>query len=121
MTFDFEEIHEIFEKSKEIHDFKEYLNEIQINNEILYTKPFDSQKALKQINKLTGKYRAELNIFAYMQNSGMYVSNNVTYQTNEHIINDLQYINNLIPLFALERKGITNYLNQQIQRGFLND
>ncbi len=121
MMFDFDEIYKKFNDEKELHDFKEYLNEIQINNEILYTKPFDSQKALRQINELTGKYHAELNIFAYMQNNGMSVSNNVTYQTNEHIINDLQYINDLIPLFALERKGITNYLNQQIQRGFLND
>ncbi len=120
MIFNFEEINETFDKLKEIHDFKEYFDEIQKNNEILYTKPFDSQKALKQINDLTGKYRAELNIYAHIQNNGMCVSNQVTYQTNEHIINNLQYINNLIPLFALERKAVTSYLKNQIQRGTLN-
>lgn len=117
MIFNFKEVYETFEKSKEIHDFKEYLNEIRENNEILYTKPFDSKKALKQIDKLTEKYRIELNIFASLQNNGMCVSNQVTYQTNEHIINNLQYINNLIPLFALERKAITSYLKNQTQRG----
>ncbi len=121
MRFDLDEIYKIFNKEKELHDFKEYLDEIKINNEILYTRPFDSQKALKQINELTGKYCVELNIFAFIQNNGMSVSNNVTYQTNEHIFNNLQYINNLIPLFALERKGITDYLNQQIQRGNSNE
>ncbi|MBD5142951.1 MAG: hypothetical protein HDT22_04975 [Ruminococcus sp.] len=120
MIFNFEEIYKTFEKLKEIHDFKEYLDEIQKNNEILYTEPFDSQKALEQIHELTGKYRTELNVFAYMQNNGMCVSNQVTYQTNEHIINNLQYINNLIPLFALERKAITSYLKQQTQRGNIN-
>ena len=120
MIFNFEEINKTFDKLKEIHDFKEYFDEIKKNNEILYTKPFDSQKALKQINDLTGKYRAELNIYAYIQNNGMCVSNQVTYQTNEHIINNLQYINNLIPLFALERKAITNYLKQQIQGDNIN-
>lgn len=114
MIFNFDEIYKIFEKSKEIHDIKEYYDEIQNNNEILYTKPFDSQKALKQIKKLTDKYRYELNFYAYIQNNGMSVSNQVIYKTDEHIINNLQYINSLIPLFALERKGITSYLKGEI-------
>ncbi len=121
MPLNFNEIYEIFEKSKEIHDLKEYLDEIQKNNEILSAWQFNVQEAIKQISKLTGKYRAELNFIAKLQNNGMYVTNQFVRKTDEQIKSDLQYINSLIPLFALERKAITNYLNQQIQRGFLND
>ena len=120
MTFKFKEIYETFEKSKEIHDFKEYLDEIQKNNEILSAWQFNVQEAIKQISKLTGKYRAELNFIANFQNNGMYVTNQVVRKTDEQIKGDLQYINSLIPLFALERKAITSYLKQQTQRGNIN-
>lgn len=120
MTFNFKEIYETFKKSKEIHDFKEYLDEIQKNNEILSAWQFNVQEAIKQISKLTGKYRAELNFIANFQNNGMYVTNQVVRKTDEQIKGDLQYINSLIPLFALERKAITSYLKQQTQRGNIN-
>ena len=107
MTFNFDEIHKIFEELKETKDFKEYLDEIETNNKILSSHPFALEDALKQIDKLTGKYRAELNILAQISNNGMYVSNQVVYQTPDRIFNDLNYINGLIPLFALERKAIT--------------
>ena len=117
MTFNFKEIYEIFEKSKEMHDLKEYLDEIQENNEILSSLQFNVQEAIKQISKLTGKYRIELNLIANLQNNGMYVTNQVVHKTDEQIKSDLQYINSLIPLFALEREAITSYLKQQTQRG----
>ena len=117
MTFNFKEIYEIFEKSKEIYDFREYLDEIQKNNEILSALQFNIQEATKQISKLTGKYRAEFNLIANLQNNGMYVTNQYVLKTDEQIKNDLQYINSLIPLFALERKAITSYLKQQMQSG----
>lgn len=112
MTFNFEEIHKVFEKSKETNDFKEYLDEIETNNKILSSQPFLLEEVLKQIDKLTGKYRAELNALAQINNNGMYVSNQVVYQTPERVFNDLNYINSFIPLFALVRKAITDYLKQ---------
>lgn len=121
MIFNWEEIYKIFEISKETHDFKEYIDEIQENNVILSRCPFDEHEALKQIHKLTGKYCAELNAIAALMNNGMYVSYQVEYKSQERVYNDLNYINRLIPLFALERKSITEFLKKQIQRGNQNE
>lgn len=118
MTINFNEIYEMFEKLKDREDFKEYRDEIQTNNEILFSWPFNAQEALKQISKLTGKYRYELNSFANRQNNGMYVTNQIVPKTDEQIKNDLQYINSLIPLFAFERKAITNYISESIKNSF---
>lgn len=116
MNFDLSEIYRIFENVKEKHDFKEYFDEIDENNKILNENPFDMQKAQQRISKLTTKYRMELNMLAYIYGNNMSVTNQPVAKTSKILWNDLQYINQHIPLFALERKGISDYLNQK--KGF---
>lgn len=117
MIFDFSTIQKDFDKAKETHDFKEYIDEIKKNEAILNAQFFNAQEAKKQISKLTGKYREELNRYAAIHQNGMTVINNAVYITEERLYNDLKYINNLIPLFALERTGLSKLLKSQTQGG----
>lgn len=112
MRFDFERIYKTYDRAKEIHDFQEYIDEIEKNNSILSAQYFNSYEAKKQIDKLAGKYRIELNILARFQNNGMYVTNQNIEKTDMDIRNDLIYINSYIPLFAIERAGISHLLKQ---------
>lgn len=74
------------------------------------------QKAQQRISKLTTKYRKELKVLAYIYGNNMSVTSQPVVKTPEILWKDLRYINQHIPLFALERKGISEYLNQK--RGF---
>lgn len=114
MSFDLREVYKTFENLKEKHDFKEYEDEIDENNKVLNDIPFDMQKAQQRISKLTTKYRMELNILANIYGNNMSVTSQPVSKTPEILWNDLQYINQHIPLFALERKGISDYLNQKM-------
>lgn len=114
MKFDLNDIYRIFKDVKEKHDFKEYLDEIDENNKALNEIPFDVKKAERIISKLTGKYRVELNVLARIYGNNKSVTNQRVSKTSEVLWSDLQYINEHIPLFALERKGISNYLNQRM-------
>lgn len=114
MSFDLREIYRIFENVKEKHDFKEYEDEIDENNKVLNKNPFDMQKVQQRVSKLTTKYRRELNMLAFIYGNNMIVTSQPVSKTPEIIRNDLRYINQHIPLFALERKGISDYLNQKM-------
>ena len=114
MNFDLNNIYRTFENAKEMHDFKEYEDEIDDNNKVLNEIPFDAQKAKQRISKLTTKYRFELNMLACIYGNNMSVTNQVISKTSEVLWNDLLYINQHIPLFALERKGISVFLNQKM-------
>lgn len=113
MNFDLNNIYSIFKDVKEKDDFKEYCDEINKNNKTLNEMPFDAQKAQQIISKLSTKYRLELNMLARIYGNNMSVTNQPVLKTSEILWNDLQYINQHIPLFALERKGISNYFNQR--------
>ncbi len=114
MKFDWDYIYRTFENVKEKHDFKEYVDEIDENNKVLNEIPFDEQKARQRISKLTTKYRIELNMLACIYGNNMSVTNQPISKTPEILGNDLQYINQHIPLFALERKGISDFLKQKM-------
>ncbi|MCM1385766.1 MAG: hypothetical protein NC231_00450 [Bacillus sp. (in: Bacteria)] len=114
MKFDLNYIYEIFKNVKDKHDFKEYCDEMDENSKVLDTIPFDTQKAQQQISKLTTKYRGELNMLACLYGNNMSVTSQPMLKTAEILWNDLYYINQHIPLFALERKGISNFLNQNM-------
>ena len=113
MKFDLNDIYRIFGEVKEKHDLKEYCDEMSENNRILNEIPFDTQKARQQISKLTTKYQFELNMLAYIYGNNMSVTYQPVSKTLENLKYDLQYINQHIPLFALERKGISDFLNQK--------
>lgn len=114
MNFDLREIYKIYKDVKEKHDFKDYEDEINENEKVLGEVPFDMQKAQQRISKLTTKYRTELNILAYIYGNNMSVISQPVVKTPEILWNDLSYINQHIPLFALERKGISDYLNRKM-------
>jgi len=114
MSFDLKEVYKIFKNLKEQHDFKEYEDEIDENDKVLNEIPFDTQKAQQRISKLTTKYRMELNMLAYIYGNNMSVTSQPVVKTPEILWNDLSYINQHIPLFALERKGISDYLDQKM-------
>lgn len=114
MNFDLIDVYKNFEKLKEEYDFKEYEDEIGENDKVLNEIPFDMQKAQQRISKLTRKYRMELNMLAYIYGNNMSVTNQPVAKTSKILWNDLQYINQHIPLFALERKGISEYLDQKM-------
>lgn len=114
MNFDLREVYKTYKSVKEKHDFKEYEDEIDENEKVLSEVPFDIRKAQQRISKLTTKYRTELNVLAYIYGNNMSVTSQSVVKTPEILWNDLRYINQHIPLFALERKGISDYLNQRI-------
>jgi hypothetical protein len=91
---------------KEIYDIAEYLKEMQENENIINN--YDRDRAVKQNQKLTTKYMLELNMIATLTKNNNYVVQ-VDYRiiTDEKIRNDLKYLNNLIPLIALSRMGIS--------------
>ncbi len=114
MNFDLREIYKTYKNVREKHDFKEYEDEIDENERVLSEVPFDIQKAQQRISILTGKYRTELNLLAYIYGNNMSVISQPVSKPPEILWNDLSYINQHIPLFALERKGISDYLNQNM-------
>lgn len=114
MNFDLNDIYRTFDDVKEKHDLKEYCDELDENNRILNEIPFDIQKAQQQISKLAGKYRFELNLLCHFYGNNMSVTNQSVSKTPEVLWNDLQYIDRHIPLFALERKGISDFLKQKM-------
>ena len=114
MNFDLGEVYKTYENLKEKHDFKEYEDEIDENDKVLNKIPFDMLKAQQRISKLTGKYRMELNLLAHIYGNNMSVTSHPVSKPAEILWNELRYINQHIPLFALERKGISDYLNQNM-------
>ena len=104
MNFDLREVYKIYENVKEIDENDKVLNEI----------PFDMQKAQQKISKLTTKYRIELNMLACIYGNNMSVTSQPISKPPKILWNDLKYINQHIPLFALERKGISDYLNRKM-------
>ena len=114
MNLDLGEVYKTYENLKEKHDFKEYEDEIEGNDKVLNSIPFDMQKAQQRISMLTGKYRMELNLLAHIYGNNMSVTSQPISKPPEILWNELRYINQHIPLFALERKGISDYLNQNM-------
>lgn len=114
---DFNEIYEKYDKIKEMKDYIDYGNEIATNINILNSYPFDEEIAKKQITYLANKYRYEINAVAMLLNNGMYITDTPPKKNSNQIWNDLKYLNTLIPLFAIERAGVSNLLKQYLKSG----
>lgn len=117
LSMNFNEIYKKYDEVKSNKDYIEYENEMKSCTKILNSCPFDEQTARELLGYLVKKYGKELDCFAKLQRNGMTVSHDPLPKTPIQIWNDLYYVNGLIPLFALERKSITSYLKQQMQRG----
>lgn len=95
----------ILEKYKNSYDILEYLKEIKENNDLLNN--FDREKAINQEIKLTTKYNLELNTVAlFSKNNMQVIYTEYSKVSDEKIKQDINYINSLIPGFAVEREGI---------------
>ena len=112
----FNEIYKKYDEVKSSKDYIEYEYEIATNKLILNSYPFNEQFAKKQLSYLTIKYEKELNTFAKLQGNGMTVSHNPPSKTQFQIWKDLDYVNSLIPLFALERTGKSRIIKSLIEQ-----
>ena len=112
----FSEIYKKYDEVKSGKDYIEYENEITTNKLILNSYPFKEQCAKKQLSYLIIKYEKELNAFAKLQGNGMTVSHNPPSKTQTQTLNDLDYVNSLIPLFALERTGKSYIIKSLIEQ-----
>lgn len=116
----FNEIYERFDKLKEAKEYADYVNEITTNINILNSCPFDEKAARRQISYMAKKYRCEIDAVAFLLNNNMYITDTPPEKNSKQIWSDLNYLNNLIPLFALERTCISNLLKKYIENGDLN-
>ena len=117
------EIYEEYDKVKSEIDYIEYRNEISTNNNILRSNPFDEYSAIAQLDYLVRKYKKEINAFAILHRNGKTTSSNSPKKPPQEIWKDLDYVNSLIPLFALERTGksfILKNIIKQIDNNFSN-
>lgn len=114
---DFKAIYEKYDKIKEQKDYIDYENEMTTNRNILNSYPFEEETAKNQIDKLIRKYGKEINAVAILSGNGMHLTNNPPKKTPVQTWNELNYLNSLIPLFALERTGISNLLKQNGKNG----
>lgn len=104
MKYNFDEFYKEFEKVKFQKEFMDYCSEMRENASILNGIPFDENKAQSQINKLIAKYEYDLNCLANIYNNGMIAVKTTTEKTAFQRKNELQYINNQIPIIALFRE-----------------
>lgn len=118
MNFDLNNFLQLYSERKKTKDFTEYETEIITNYAILNSVPFDKSAAESQIAALVSKYDVLINAVAYLTNNGRYtttasITNN---KSSQEIWNDLNYLNQLIPWFALERTGESKLLENIIKQ-----
>ena len=104
MKCDFSEFYKLFEQVKWQKEFINYRLEMDENTYILNSIPFKQSIAKAQIHKLTTKYKNDLNRLANIYENGMFVVNETPKKNEKQIKNELQYINNQIPIIALVRE-----------------
>ena len=118
MNYDLNDFYKLYSERKKTKDFKEYETEIRTNDAILKSFPFDESAAKKQIETLVPKYEDLINAVARITRNGRHtttaaVNNN---KSSQEIWNDLNYLNQLIPWFALERTGESTILENIIKQ-----
>lgn len=113
---DFKAIYQKYDELKELKDYIDYENEIITNRNILNSNPFEEVTAKNQIDKLISKYGKEINAVAILSGNGMHLTNNPPQKTPAQTWNELNYLNSLIPLFALERTALSHILKDVINK-----
>lgn len=113
---DFKEIYDKYDKLKTHKDYMDYENEIATNIRILNSYPFDEEAAKKQNGELIRKYEKEINAVAILLGNGRNLVSNPPKKTSSQTWDELNYLNSLIPLFALERTGLSHILKDVIDK-----
>lgn len=103
MNINYERAYAEFEKILSFSKNADYLNDRNINFQILNTFPFNKKMAELQIGKMVSKYRIELNFIANLTGNGKTVIYSEIQKSDSQIRNDLTYINNQIPVIACFR------------------
>ncbi|MCH5257942.1 MAG: hypothetical protein J1D87_11665 [Lachnospiraceae bacterium] len=118
MNYDLNFFFNLYSELKKTKDFSEYEREIITNNAILNSIPFDKLSAESQIDTLVSKYKDLINAAAYLTNNGRHTTTATTNnnKSSQEIWNDLNYLNQLIPWFALERTGELKLLENIIKK-----
>ena len=117
MNYDLNYFLQLYSERKKMKDFTEYETEIITNNAILNSVPFDKLSAESQIATLVSKYDDLINAVAHLTNNGRRTTTATTNnKSSQEIWNDLNYLNQLIPWFALERTGESKILENIIKQ-----
>lgn len=103
MNINYKRAYAEFEKILSFSENADYLNDRNINFQILNTFPFNKKMAELQIGKMASKYRIELNFIANLTGNGKTVIYSETQKSDSQIWNDLSYVNKQIPLIACLR------------------
>ena len=117
MNYDLNYFFNLYGELKKTKDFSEYETEITTNNAILNLIPFDKMSAESQIATLVSRYNNLINAVARLANNGRYTTTaTINNKSSQEIWNDLNYLNQLIPWFALERTGESKLLENIIKQ-----
>lgn len=117
MNYDLNYFLQLYSERKKTKDFTEYETEIITNNAILNSIPFDKSAAESQIDTLVSKYKDLINAVANLTNNGRHTTTATTdNKSSQETWNDLNYLNQLIPWFALERTGESKLLESIIKQ-----
>ena len=117
MNYDLIYFFNLYSELKKTKDFSEYETEIITNNVILNSVPFDKLSADSQIDTLVSKYKDLINAVAHLTNNGRHTTTATTNnKSSQETWNDLDYLNRLIPWFALERTGESKILENIIKQ-----
>ena len=118
MNYDLNYFLQLYSERKKTKDFSEYETEIITNNAILNSIPFDKLSAESQIAILVSKYEDLINAVAHLTKNGRHTTTATINddKSSQEIWNDLHYLNQLIPWFALERTGESKLLENIIKQ-----
>ena len=120
MTLDIKQVETVFKAYHEEKELEELRQEKQDNYSILYSQPFDENRARVRISKLIDKYGPEINALAKRTGNRKTTTKQPIDKTPQDIWNDLAYLDNNLVFFALERKGIT-YLTEKAIKGAISE
>ena len=115
MELDIKQVEAVFKAYHEEKELEELRQEKQDNFSILYSQPFDENRARAQISKLIDKYGVEINALAKRTGNGKTTTKQPVDKTPQDIRNDLAYLDNNLLRFALERKGMSSLRDEAIK------
>ena len=116
MAIDYKKIYQEFETVRHLQEYGEYVSEMDEIARILNTTPFDSNRAVQVCSYLANKYETEIN--QHPPELGLkrtvVKGRDLPQKTVFDLMNDLQFFQTHIPVFALKRE-----LKSEIKKALL--
>ena len=116
MTLDNKRIETLLEAYNKSELLNEYRQEKKNIHDILTSNPFDAEKARQQISTIISKYSIEINATALLSGNGRITVFPAPPKTPEQLRDDLTYLDDNLLRFMLEHEGLSNLLNEIIDR-----